>query len=146
MGKTDRERRHEANLERINRVQLVCGTGDRMRVDHEGTLLERARMMVEEMSSHEATELGLAAFDRLLRRAEQRDLPHRRDILGFLGTVWNSKALPLVTLRGLEQSVGDDMMAVLDAFRYGRLNLPEHVEGGPRRVARVLKEWTGASA
>ena len=56
MGKTDRERRHEANLERINRVQLVCGTGDRMRVDHEGTVLERARMMVEEMSSHQATE------------------------------------------------------------------------------------------
>lgn len=146
MGKTDRERRHEANLERINRVQLVCGTGDRMRVDHEGTVLERARMMVEEMSSHEATELGLAAFDRLLRRAEQRDLRNRRDILGFLGAVWNNKALPLVTLRGLEQSVGDDMMAVLDAFRYGRLNLTEHVDGGPRRVARVLKEWTGASA
>ena len=70
---------------------------------------------------------------------------HRRDILAFVAAVWNNKALPLVTLRGLEQSVGDDMMAVLDAFRYGRLNLPEHVEGGPRRLARVLKEWTGAS-
>lgn len=145
MGKSERQRRHEANLERINRVQLVCGTGDRMRVDHEGTLLERARMMEEELSSHVATELGLAAFDRLLRRAEERDVRHRRDILAFVAAVWNNKALPLVTLRGLEQSVGDDMMAVLDAFRYGRLNLAEHVEGGPRRVARVLKEWTGAS-
>ena len=47
-----------ANLERINHVQLVSGTGDRMRVDHEGTVLERARMMVEEISSHEATELA----------------------------------------------------------------------------------------
>jgi hypothetical protein len=145
MGKSERERRHQANLDRINRVQLVCGTGDRMRVDHEGTVLERARMMEEEMSSHQATELGLAAFDRLLKRAEERDVRHRRDILAFMAAVWNNKALPLITLRGLEQSVGDDMMAVLDAFRYGRLNLAEHVEGGPRRVARVLKEGTGAS-
>lgn len=145
MGKTERERRHQANLERINRVQLVAGTGDRMRVDHEGTLLERARMMVEEISSHEATERGLDAFDRLLRRAEERDVRHRRDILSFVAAVWNNKPLPLVTLRGLEQTVGDDMLAVLDAFRYGRLTLTEHVEGGPRRVARVLKDWTGAS-
>jgi len=145
MGKTDRERRHQANLDRINRVQLVCGTADQMKIDHEGTLLERARMMGEELRSHLATEAGLAAFDRLLRRAEERELQHRRDILSFVAAVWNNKALALVTLRGLEQSVGDDMMAVLDAFRYGRLNLAEHVEGGPRRVARVLKEWTGAS-
>jgi hypothetical protein len=145
MGKTERERRHQANLERINRVQMVCGTADQMRVDHEGTLLERARMMGEELRSHLATEAGLAAFDRLLRRAEEREPRHRRDILSFVAAVWNNKSLALVTLRGLEQSVGDDMMAVLDAFRYGRLNLAEHVEGGPRRVARVLKEWTGAS-
>ena len=145
MGKSERERRHQANLERINRVQLVCGTGDRMRVDHEGTLLERARMIEEELSSHLATELGLAAFDRLLRRAEERDVRHRRDILAFVAAVWINKALPLVTLRGLEQSVGDDMMAGREAFRDGRLNLAEHGEGGPRRVARVLKEGTGAS-
>lgn len=145
MGKSERERRHQASLERINRVQLVCGSADRMRVDHEGTLLERARMMEEELGSHCATELGLAALDRLLRRAEERDTRHRRDILAFVAAVWNNKPLPLVTLRGLEQAVGDDMMAVLDAFRWGRLNLAEHVEGGPRRVARVLKESTGAS-
>lgn len=145
MGKTERERRYQANLERINRVQLVCGTADRMRIDHEGTVLERARMFEEEIASHQATELGLAALDRLLRRAEERDARHRRDILAFVAAVWNNKALPLVTLRGLDQEVGDDMLAVLDAFRYGRLNLAEHVEGGPRRVARVLKDWSGAS-
>ena len=145
MNHGEREQRHRASLERINRVQLVVGRGDRMRVDHEGTLLERGRMLGEEIASHQATEAGLAAFDRLLRRAEERDVRHRRDILAFMATVWNNKSLPLVTLRGLEQSVGDDMMAVLDAFRYGRLNLAEHVDGGPRRVARVLKEWTGAS-
>lgn len=145
MGKSERERRHQANLDRIDRVQLVCGSADGLRIDHEGTLFERARMLGEEMSAHQATELGLAALDRLLRRVEGRDLRHRRDILAFVAAVWNNKPLALVTLRGLEQSVGDDMLAVLDAFRYGRLNLVEHVEGGPRRVTRALKEWTGAS-
>jgi len=138
MDNVERQRRHHASLERINRVQLVVGRGDRMRVDHEGTLLERARMLAEEIRSHEATELGLAAFDRLLRRAEERDARHGRDILVFLSAVWSNRPLPLGTLRGLDTAVGDDMLAVLDAFRYARLDLVEAVEGGPRRVARLL--------
>jgi hypothetical protein len=140
MGSVERERRHRASLERINRVQLVVGRGDRMRVDHEGTLLERARMLAEEMRSHEATELGLAAFDRLLRRAEERDARHSRDILLFVSAVWSNRPLPLNTLRGLDAVVGDEMLAVLDAFRYARVDLVEAVEGGPRRVARLLNE------
>ncbi|MEJ8836377.1 DUF7673 family protein [Ramlibacter sp. AN1133] len=140
MNHGDRERRHHASLERINRVQLVVGRGDRMRVDHEGTLLERARMLGEEMRSHEATELGLAAFDRLLRRAEERDARHSRDILAFVAALWSNRPLPLNTLRGLDAAVGDDMLAVLDAFRYARLDLVEAVEGGPRRVARLVNE------
>ena len=55
MGKAERQRRHDASLQRIQRMQRVVGQGDRMRVDHEGTLLERARLMVEELRSHEAT-------------------------------------------------------------------------------------------
>jgi hypothetical protein len=140
MNHAERERRHQASLERINHVQLIVGRGDRMRVDHEGTLLERARMLGEEVRSHEATELGLAAFDRLLRRAEERDARHSRDIFAFVGAVWSNRPLPLNTLRGLDAAVGDDMLAVLDAFRYARLDLVEAVEGGPRRVARLLNE------
>jgi hypothetical protein len=140
MGKAERERRHRASLERINHVQLVVGRGDRMRVDHEGTLLERARMLAEEIRSHETTELGLAAFDRLLRRAEERETPHGRDILAFIAAVWSNRPLPLNTLRGLDAATGDDMLAVLDAFRYARVDLVETVDGGPRRVARLLNE------
>ena len=144
MGKAERERQHQASLERINRVQLVVGRGDRMRVDHEGTLLERARLMAEEISAHRATELGLGALDRLLRLAEERTPRHSRDVVAFVTAIWNNKPLPLVTLRGLDQNIGDDMLAVLDAFRYARLNLVEHVEGGPRRVTRVLDKWSRA--
>jgi hypothetical protein len=141
MGKDDRERRHQVNLERIQGVQLVVGRADRLRIDHEGTLFERARLTGEEISSHLATESGLAALDRLLREVEERDSRQARDIVRFVAAVWNQQPLPLATLRGLDQPIGDDMLAVLDAFRYARLNLAEHVEGGPRRVAAVLRKW-----
>jgi hypothetical protein len=146
MGKAERERRHQANLERIQRVQLVVGRGDRLRIDHEGTVFERARLTGEEISSHQATERGLEAFDRLLRAADERESRQTRDIVSFLTAVWNNKPLPLITLRGLDQAIGDDMVAVLDAFRYARLNLAEHVEGGPARVGRVIAKWRLAKA
>ena len=43
-------------------------------------------------------------------------------------------------------SIADDMLAVLDAFRYARLNLAAHVPGGPARVGRVLGKATLAKA
>ena len=140
MSRAERERRHHANLERINQVHLVVGRGDRIRIDHVGTLLERARLVGEELSSHQAPEAGLAALDRLLRLADERSTHHGRDIVEFIAAVWSNQPLPLFTLRGLDQQVGDDMLAVLDAFRYARLDLAEAVEGGPRRVARLLNE------
>ena len=142
MSKDERERRHQANLDRIQGVQQVVGRADRLRIDHEGTLFERARLTGEEISSHLATESGLAALDRLLRRVEERDSRQSRDIARFIAAVWNQQPLPLSTLRGLDQSIGDDMMEVLDAFRHARLDLAEHVEGGPRRVAGVLRKWS----
>lgn len=145
MSHSERERRHQASLERIDRVQIVVGRGDRMRVDHEGTLLERARLLEEEISSHEATERGLAALDRLLRRAEERDAKHARDIVAFVTAIRDNRPLALHTLRGLAQDIGDDMLAVLDAFRYARLNLVENVDGGARRVARLLEKSRSAS-
>lgn len=146
MGKADRERRHQANLDRIQRVQLVVGRGDRMKVDHEGTLLERARLMMEEVSSHEATERGLEAFDRLLQQLERSDTRQPRDVATFLTAIWNQKPLSLAILRGQDQGAGDDMVDVLNAYRYARLSLPENVPGGARRVARVLGKWALANA
>ena len=146
MSKAERERRHQANLRRIEQVQQVVGKGDRARVDHEGTLLERARLLSQELESHQATEQGLAALDRLLRRAEEGAGRHRRDIVDFLEAVCGHRPLALATLRGLEGAVGDDMLAVLDAFRYGRLTLAQHVPGGPSRVQRLLEGRRLASA
>ena len=132
----ERERRHQARMEQINDVQVVRGRGDGMRPDHEGTLLERARMLAEEVSSHTATERGLAAFDRLLQHIEQGDAS--QEIVDFLAAVWDGKPLPLTALRGVDETTGDDMLAVLDAYRHARLSLIEHVEGGPKRVAAAI--------
>lgn len=135
----DRDRRHRQQLERINHVQVLAGHGDEAHVDHERTLFERARLLTEEMRSHQATEAGLAALDRLLRRLEQPGAAHARDVAEFVDAVWNRRPLPLVTLRGLDLDTGDDMLAVLDAYRHARLSLVEQVPGGPRRVGRVLR-------
>jgi len=144
MSKAERERRHQAQLARIEQVQRVIGRGDRMRVDHEGTLLERARLLVEELRSYDATERGLEAFDRLLQRLEEPGR-HAREIREFLLAVCEHKPLALKSLRGLEQEVGDDMLAVLDAYRHARLTLAEQVRGGPARVARLLDRRSVAS-
>ncbi|MDB5898223.1 MAG: hypothetical protein JWP41_1825 [Ramlibacter sp.] len=146
MSKALRERRHQANLRKIQAVQRIAGTGDTARIDHEGTVLERARLMMDEISSHQATERGLQALDRLLRFMERNDSQQARDVVRFIDAIWNNHPLPLMTLRGLDQSVGDDMLAVLDAWRYARLNLIEHAEGGPARVGAMLKKRSLADA
>lgn len=146
MSKADRERRHQANLQRINRIERVIGRGDRARVDHEGTLFDRARLLEEEISAHQATERGLAALDRLLRLANEDRGAQARTIADFIAAIRNNEALPLAMLRGVDAPAGDDMVAVLDAYRHARLVLVEHVPGGARRVARILEPWSLARA
>lgn len=140
MTQAEREKRHHASVERINHVRLVVGRGDRLRIDHEGTLLERARLLSEEIASHLATERGLAALDRLLRIAEETGAPQAADIVAFVGAVTEGEPLQMATLRGVDAAVGDDMLAVLDAFRYARVSLASQVEGGPARVCRLLRQ------
>jgi hypothetical protein len=144
MTPAERERRHRQNLQRIQRVQQLVGVGDRTRVDHEGTLLAQARMLDEEIRSHRATEEGLAALARLLRRLEDGASRHVHEVATFIAAVRDGAPLPLQTLRGLDAATADDMLAVLDAFRHGRVGLVEHVEGGARRVARVLERARAA--
>ena len=135
----DRERQHRARLAQIEAVQVVAGSGDAARVNHERTLIERARMFAEELASHEATERGLVALDRLLRAVEEGASPHVRDIGHFIEAVWNNKPLALSALRGVDKATADGMMDVLDAWRSARVNLAECVKGGPRRIAVVLR-------
>ena len=138
MEKAERERRHLANLQRINSVQVLAGVGDRTRIDHEETLLERVRMLEDEMAAHAATEAGLAALDKLLRTLEERSSRYGGDVALFVGALRDGKPLPLSALRGLDTASGDQAIAVLDAYRHARVDLIESVPGGARRVARAL--------
>ncbi|MEJ5991624.1 hypothetical protein WG902_16595 [Ramlibacter sp. PS3R-8] len=140
MKQTERERRHQQNLQRIQHVQQLVGVGDRTRIDHEGTLIEQARMLEEEICSHRATEAGLAALARLLHLLEEGMSPHVREAAAFVTAIRDVTPLPLPTLRGPDVATADDMLAVLDAFRYGRVSLVEHVEGGARRVGKALEK------
>jgi hypothetical protein len=139
MTHNDRERQHRARLAQIEAVQVVAGTGDGARINHERTLIERARMMADEYGSHAATEKGLKALDRLLRLVEDSDSAHRREIGQFIEAVWNNKPLALGVMRGVDRRAADDMLDVLDAWRWARVNLAECVKGGPRRIATVLR-------
>lgn len=139
MNQGERRLQHQARLEQINRMQRVTGTGDFARVDHEGTAIERARMLDEEMCAHEATERGLAAFERLLQLAERPESPHSRAAAELLAAVWRDEPLCLRRLRGLELGLGDDMVALIDAYRHARLSLVDQVEGAGIRLARALR-------
>lgn len=146
MDKAERDQRHQDRMECINAVQLVVGTGDLARVDQIGSLLERARLMEEELKSHQSTEDGLAAFERLLRHAEEKGTRQAVDVAGFISAVLGDQPLPLRMLRAQSLEVADDMLAVLDAFRYSRLTLADHIPGGSRRVVRVLGRFSPADA
>jgi hypothetical protein len=138
MKQAERERRHRLNLQRIQHVQQLVGVGDRARIDHEGTLIEQARMFEEEICSHRATEAGLEALSRLVRLVEEGMSRDVRDTAIFIAAIRDGSPLPLRTLRGIDVGTADDMVAVLDAFRWGRVSLVENVEGGAKRVARAL--------
>lgn len=140
MKQAERERRHQQNLQRIQHVQQLVGVGDRTRIDHEGTLITQARMLEEEICSHRATEAGLAALARLLRLLEEGMSRHLRETATFVTAVRDGTPLPLQLLRGPDVETADDMLAVLDAFRHGRVSLVEHVEGGAKRVAKALEK------
>ena len=144
MTPIERERRHQARLARINLMQVVVGEADRTRIDHERTVIERARQLSQEIDAHEATERGLAAFARLVCLAdEQRGSATGRAVCEFLHAVWNAEPVPVAALRVTELTVSDDMLAVLDAFRHARLGLAEQVDGGAAHVARVLGRQDG---
>jgi len=145
MTHNERDRQHRARLAQIEAVQVVSGTGDGARVNHERTVIERARMLAEELASHAATERGLAALDRLLRSVEDRSAAHRAEIAPFLDAVWNGKPLGLACLRAVDHRTACDMIEVLEAWRYARLNLAESVRGGPRRVSAALRTCRAAT-
>ena len=104
----------------------------------EGDDSDRVRLRV-----NEATAKGGQAYARLLHLAETRDSGQIRRIVQFIASTYNGQAFPfdLFDLRGLDEAIGDDMLACLDALRWGHADLYRLVPNGDRRVRAVIDLW-----
>lgn len=83
------------------------------------------------------------AYARLLHLAETHESGQIRYIARFLASTYNGTAFPWnpFELRGLDVSIGDDMLACLDALRWGKADLYRLVPDGDKRVEAVIKLW-----
>jgi len=136
MSAAERESRHQARLQSINRIQIVVGRGDRARVDHEGTLLERARLVAAELRAHACTEDGLRACESLLRHAEEHG-PGTHEVVALLVALRDARPLQPHWLRAVPDDVAEDLLAVLDAWRRARVDLLSQLPGSAQRLARL---------
>jgi hypothetical protein len=97
----------------------------------------------ERERSDAATARGATAFERLLTLAEERDSGQIARVAHFLGCVYDGETFRWdpFELRMLDVAISDDMLACLDALRWGQHDLPGLVPDGERRVRDVLRRW-----
>ena len=83
------------------------------------------------------------AFGRLLNLAEPRDSGQARSIAHFIAATYNGAAFTfdLFDMRMLDVQISDDMLAALDALRWGKADLFRLVPEGEKRVLTVLALW-----
>jgi hypothetical protein len=92
--------------------------------------------------SADATEKGAVAFGRLLALAETRDSGQIEKVAAFIGACWNGKRhFDLFDLRAVDAVIGDDMLAVLEALRWGQRAIENMVPEGNRRIVDMLTAW-----
>lgn len=93
--------------------------------------------------SREATAAGAQAFARLLRLAEERDSGQIVLVVRFLAATYNGQvfAFDVFELRAVDVAISDDILACLDALRWGRADLHTLVPGGDARVRAVIDRW-----
>lgn len=91
----------------------------------------------------QATAKGGQAFLRLLALAETRDSGQAGRIARFLAATYNGQAFPLdlFELRCVDEAIADDMLACIDALRWGQADLHSLVPDGDRRVRAVIELW-----
>lgn len=97
----------------------------------------------ERERSDAATARGAVAFERLLKLAEERDSGQVARVAGFIASVHDGATFRWdpFELRMLDVEISDDMLACLDALRWGQQDLHRLVPDGERRVLQVLRAW-----
>lgn len=93
--------------------------------------------------SRAATAAGAQAFERLLHLAEARDSGQIVRVVHFIAAAYDGEAFPLdlFELRAVDVEIGDDMVACIDALRWGRVDLHTLVPNGDQRVRAVIERW-----
>lgn len=83
------------------------------------------------------------AMERLLTLAETRDSGQIRTVVNFLASTYNSQDFPYdpFELRMVDVPISDDMLACLDALRWGRADLYKLVRDGAPRIEAVIQAW-----
>ncbi|MDM0029818.1 DUF7673 family protein [Variovorax saccharolyticus] len=86
------------------------------------------------------------ALGRLVAIAERREpgqLGQIVHVAPFLASTFDGHAFPfdLFELRAVDVATGDDMLACLDALRWGRADLHRLIPGGERRIRAVIIAW-----
>ena len=83
------------------------------------------------------------AYGRLLNMAENRDSGQVRHVAQFLAATYNGSAFTfdLFELRPLDVAISDDMLACLDALRWGKADLYQLVPDGDKRMQAVIALW-----
>ena len=83
------------------------------------------------------------AYARLLNLAEMHDTGQVRCVARFLASAYNGEAFPfdLFELRAVDVDISDDMIACIDAVRWGKAALHTLVPDGERRIEAVIHAW-----
>ncbi len=139
MSKEERAQFHRRLAARISQVQVLDPHTNQ--VDETESAAYREHLLRQVTKAHEATELGCEAFERLLHLTETRDSGQIRRVAEFLAVCWGDRKLDPEDLRSLDEQIGDDMLAVLNAIRHANVAVYTMAEDAPRRVPRALRAW-----
>ncbi len=90
-----------------------------------------------------AQDTAAPAFERLLKLAEGTDSGQGRSVVRFLACTFGRELRPfdVFEFRAVDVPTSDDMLACLDALRWGRAELYSLVPNGEARVLAALKGW-----
>lgn len=87
------------------------------------------------------------ALARLLHLAETRDSGQIRRVATFIAALYNGDAYPLdlFELRAVDVAISDDVLACIDALRWGRADLYKLIPDGQARIEAAIRDWGIAS-
>jgi hypothetical protein len=90
-----------------------------------------------------AQAMAAQALGRLLHLAQTLDSGQVRRVARFIAALYDGEAFPLdlFELRAVDARISDDVLACIDALRWGRADLFKLVPDGQERIEAVIRDW-----